>query len=129
MPKAAQKTTTAKANKPAKIDPAIEAVDRSRKADRVFFDRARVADEQPDNLTAERQLARAVASSERCGWELATTEPTTLAGASAMLNYIVDEPAVGLFDVGEMDWHETAFRTVTRALAKLARESRPAQAA
>ncbi|WP_298106489.1 hypothetical protein [Bradyrhizobium sp.] len=129
MPKAARKTTTAKAKKSEKIDPITVALDRCNGANRIFFDRARAADEQPDNQTAERQLARALASSERCGWELATTEPTTLAGASAMLTYIVDGPAVGLFDVGEMDWHETAFRTVTRALAKLARESRPAQAA
>jgi hypothetical protein len=38
-----------------------------------------------------------------------------------MLAYITSAPAVGLFDLGESDWHEDAFRSVIAGLAKLAR--------
>jgi hypothetical protein len=47
------------------------------------------------------------------------TEATTEAGASAMLTYITTGPITGLFELGETDWHETAFRTVVAALAKI----------
>jgi hypothetical protein len=63
---------------------------------------------------------------ERAAWKLARTKPTTAAGASALLTYIATEPAIGLFDLGEMDWHETAFRTVVSSLAKITRRSQRA---
>lgn len=53
-------------------------------------------------------------------------KPTTAAGASAMLNVIATEPTTGLFELGETHWHETAFRTVTAALAKITRQSQRA---
>jgi hypothetical protein len=55
---------------------------------------------------------RAASAEQRAAWKLARTKPTTAAGASAPLTYIATEPAVGLFDLGETEWHETAFRTV-----------------
>jgi hypothetical protein len=57
---------------------------------------------------------------------LASTKPATITGASAMLFYVAIAPAVGLFDLGEMDWHETAFRTVAASLAKITGQSRRA---
>ena len=120
MAKADRKTSTSKAKKPAKIDPSILALERHRKADQVFFARARVADQRRGDQKAEQKMNLASDAADNLAWELATTEPTTIAGASAVLNYIVEGPAVGLFDLGETAWHETAFKTVAAALAKLA---------
>jgi hypothetical protein len=65
--------------------------------------------------------ATARSAAHAAAWKLAKTTPTTLAGASTMLAYITSAPAVGLFDLGESDWHEDAFRSVIAGLAKLAR--------
>jgi hypothetical protein len=115
MPKAARQSITT--HKP---DPSIAALELHKKADQIFFKRASIADERPGNPPAERDKDRASAAAEHAAWELATTEPTTIAGAAALLRYIVDGPAVGLFDLGETAWHETAFRTVATALEKIA---------
>jgi hypothetical protein len=53
---------------------------------------------------------------------MARTKPSTVAGASAMLSFIATEPTTGLFELGETRWHETAFRTVTAALAKITQQ-------
>jgi hypothetical protein len=124
MSTATRKTSTATTKRLEKIDPSIVALDLHKKADQVFFARSRVADDRPDDHEAEQELDRASTAADHFAWELATTEPTTLAGASAVLSYIVDGPSVGLFDLGETAWHETAFRTVASALAKMARSSR-----
>jgi hypothetical protein len=68
----------------------------------------------------------AAAAAEKAAWKMARTKPTTAAGAAALLTYITTEPAVGLLDLGEMDWHETAFRNVAASLAKITRQSRRA---
>lgn len=126
MAKADRKTITSKAKKRAKIDPSILALEQHRKADQVFFACARVADERRGDQKAERKMNLASDAADNLAWELAKTEPTTIAGASAVLNYIVDGPSVGLFDLGETAWHETAFKTVARALSRIARKRREA---
>jgi hypothetical protein len=42
---------------------------------------------------------------------------------SGLLAYITTGPITGLFELGETDWHETAFRTVVASLAKITAQS------
>jgi hypothetical protein len=51
----------------------------------------------------------------------ARTKATTVAGASAFLKYVTFENVPGLFMAGEYDWHQTAFKSLKTALAKIAR--------
>jgi hypothetical protein len=53
---------------------------------------------------------------------MARTRASTAAGAAALLAYITTGPITGLSELGETHWHETAFRTVTEALAKITRQ-------
>jgi hypothetical protein len=68
-------------------------------------------------------LGDAISAAENAAWKMAQTKPTTVAGAAALLAYIATNPTNELFELGETDWHETAFRTVTAALAKITRQS------
>jgi hypothetical protein len=52
--------------------------------------------------------------------------PTTAAGAAALLAYIAIGPITGLFELGECRWHETAFRNVVASLARITRQSQQA---
>ena len=83
-------------------------------------------DERAGLANLRRDYDRANMAERRAAWKLARTKPTTAAGASAMLTYISTEPAVGLFDLGETDWHETAFRTVAASLAQITGQSKRA---
>jgi hypothetical protein len=114
MAKAARTTTTPKSNKG---DPTLAALKHHRKLRRTWVDTEQAKEE---GRACQCEVARAIEAEERAAWRLAKTKPTTVAGASALLNYIVDEPAVGMFELGETSWHETAFRTVAAALKKIA---------
>jgi hypothetical protein len=54
---------------------------------------------------------------------MAETKPTTTAGAATMLAYITTGAITGLFELGETDWHETAFRTAVASLAEITGQS------
>ena len=54
---------------------------------------------------------------------MARTKLITAAGAAALLEYVTTGPITGLFELGETDRHETAFRNVAASLAKIARRS------
>jgi hypothetical protein len=101
-------------------DPAFAALDNHRKRDRAFLDLCRA---QEAGLATEIDVRRASDAADDAAWRLARTEPTTEAGASALLTYITTGPITGLFVLGETDWHETAFRTVTAALAEITGQS------
>jgi hypothetical protein len=63
-------------------------------------------------------------------WKMARTEPTTTAGAAAMLRYLTRDPMYGIweaFEYGKAVWLETAFESLQRGLARLARESKRRQ--
>jgi hypothetical protein len=76
--------------------------------------------------TTQRDVDRASDAEEKAAWKLARITPTTAAGAAELLEYIAAGPITGLFELGETSWHETAFRTVTAALAKIARQPQKA---
>jgi hypothetical protein len=50
----------------------------------------------------------------------------TDAGAAALLEYVTIGPITGLFELGETDRHETAFRNIAASLAKIRRRSQQA---
>jgi hypothetical protein len=101
-------------------DPTFVAIEAHRKLDQVFLDLCRARDA---GLATERAVERANDEAEKSAWKMARTEPTTAAGASAMLTYITTRPLTGLFELGETDWHETAFRTVVASLANITGQS------
>jgi hypothetical protein len=72
-------------------------------------------------VVTEAELDRASDAVWDAGCRFARTRATTFAGASEMLSLITTGNTTGLFSVGRMDWHETAFRNVAAGLAKLAR--------
>jgi hypothetical protein len=78
-------------------------------------------DERAGLTALRRDHDRADSAVGRAALKMAQTEPTTAAGASALLSYIATDKGTGLFELGETDWHETAFRTVAAALAKITR--------
>jgi hypothetical protein len=152
MPKAVQQTTTSKKTN-APSDPCLVALDNHKRATTTWrnawpaleeaeLEAEHKHGERPDGdelagkewderagLTAlRREHDRASAAELRAAWKLAETEPTTVAGAAAVLAYITAEPAVGLFDLGETAWHETAFRTVAAALANITAQGKRAAA-
>ena len=100
------------------VDPIIRALENHQRLDRVSFDLVRTG-------APERDVERAGDAAERAAWRMARTRPTTSAGAAAVLAYITTEPVTGLFELGECDWHETAFRTVVAALAEIHRRGCP----
>jgi hypothetical protein len=85
------------------------------KADDGFLRLAREADASGDE--DDPGLARAKAMLSAADWILAETEPTTVAGAAAVLACITHANPVGLFDVGECTWHETALMSRCRRSA------------
>jgi hypothetical protein len=102
-----------------KLDPIIAAIENHQKLDTTWLDMERAADEAGLRTTKKRDLDRASAAAENAAWKMAKTEATTAAGCSAFLTYITTRPLTGLFELGETDWHETAFRTVAASLAKI----------
>jgi hypothetical protein len=96
----------------ASLDPIFAAIGNRKKLDRAWLDLER-AD------TRQRDAGRAHTAAEKAAWKMARTKPTTAAGASELLTYITTRPLTGLFELGETDWHETAFRTAVAALAKI----------
>ena len=72
----------------------------------------------------QRYIDEAHAAAESAAWQMARTEATTTEGAAEFLAYITVGSITGLFELGETGWHETAFRTVTTALAKISGMSR-----
>jgi hypothetical protein len=65
-------------------------------------------------------------AAENAAWKMARTRPITAAGAAALLEYITTRPTTGLFELGETNWHETAFRTVVASLADITGQSQQA---
>jgi hypothetical protein len=112
-------------------DPIFAEIESCKKLDMAWLDlrpilEAAEFEESADLAALRRNHDRAAAAAEKAAWKMARTKPTTAAGAAALLTYITTEPAVGLFDLGEMDRHETAFRNVAASLAKITRQSRRA---
>jgi hypothetical protein len=70
-------------------------------------------DECAGLATLRRDVDRARSAERRAAMQLAQTKPRTPAGAGALLGYT----KTLMFEVGEMDWHETALDTVIRSLA------------
>jgi hypothetical protein len=116
------------------VDPIFAAIENHKKLNRAWHDlcpvlEAAELDEEgygprpAADLTAlRRNEDHAHVAAEEAAWKMARTKPTTVAGASAMLSFIATNPTNGLFELGETRWHETAFRTVTAALAKITRQ-------
>jgi hypothetical protein len=103
-------------------DPVFAALDNHRKLDRLWLDYA--LEEAGGGSRHELDLKSEAA--EEAAWKLARTKPTTPAGAAEMLAYITTGPITGLFELGETDWHETAFRTVVASLAEITGQSNQA---
>jgi hypothetical protein len=70
-------------------------------------------DECAGLATLRRDVDRASSAEQRAAMQMARTKPRTPAGAGALLGYT----KTLMFEVGEMDWHETALETVIRSLA------------
>jgi hypothetical protein len=62
-----------------------------------------------------RDVEVATSAEQRAAMQMARTKPRTPAGAGALLAYT----KTLLFEVGEMDWHETALDTVAEALTTM----------
>jgi hypothetical protein len=130
MPKATQATTTKSNITPA--DPFIAARATLKRLDLKWLDMASARDaatEAGASGPSESDVEAASDQALAAAWEMARTEPTTTAGAAAMLRYLTRDPMYGLwkaFDYGKAVWLETGFQTLERSLAKMARGSRSA---
>ncbi len=123
MPKAATKNNRRRHARPAKstaADPILAAIANHKKLDRAWLE---VAGAKGDR---DAHARRGSDAAERAAWQMARTKPTTVAGAAALLKYITRGPITGLFELGETDWHETAFRNAAASLAEIARRSKRA---
>jgi hypothetical protein len=81
--------------------------------------------DQRVGLAALRRDVDRATSAEQCAaQEMARTKPCTPAGAGALLAYT----KTLMFEVGEMDWHETALDTVAEALWTMGKASQRLQA-
>lgn len=60
-------------------------------------------------------LDRALSAEGRASWKLASTKPTTPAGAGALLDYV----NTMMFKIGDMHWHKHALDTIVGALAAM----------
>ena len=69
---------------------------------------------------------RACDAAEKAAWKMARTKLVTAAGAAALREYVTTGPITGIFELGETDRHETAFRNVAASLAKITRRSQQA---
>jgi uncharacterized protein Yka (UPF0111/DUF47 family) len=83
-----------------------------------------ICDALNEDKATDKELDHAIDSFEQAAGHMSMTQPTTVAGASAMLKHVTQE----LFESGEQSWHKTAFSTVTAALAKIARQAQRAAA-
>jgi hypothetical protein len=100
------------------------AIENHQMLDKTWMDMERGADEAGLRTKKQRDLDRACAAAENAAWKMARTNPTAAAaGTSALLTYITTRPITGLFELGETDWHETAFRNVAASLAKITGQS------
>jgi hypothetical protein len=73
-------------------------------------------DKRAGIATQRRDCERALTVHSRAAWKLARTEPTTPAGAGALLAYVKEI----MSETGDMDWHPIALDTLVRALASMA---------
>jgi hypothetical protein len=94
-----------------------------KKLDRAWLDLAAALEKAGVRAVEQRDVDRASDAAENAAWKMARTKPSTAPGASALLTYIATGPITGLFELGETDWHETAFRTVVASLAKITLQS------
>jgi hypothetical protein len=131
MPKAKRINTT-----PA--DPIFVTIANHKRLDRKWLDMAAAVDGAEETGRRSKAYAEAHGITETdvetasdqalaASWKMARTEPTTTAGAAAMLRHLTKDPMYGLweaFEYGKAVWLETAFRTLERSLAKMARGSR-----
>jgi hypothetical protein len=90
-------------------DPIFTALENHKRLDRAWLDLEAALDKEQGDADRAHDAA----------WEMARTKPSTAAGAAALLAYITTGPITGLFELGETQWHETAFRTVVAALAQI----------
>ena len=127
MPKATAKSTTKKKSKaaPRKGDPIFAALENHKKRDRAWLDLEHAREARPRTIK-RRDVDRACDTAEKAALKVARTRPTTVAGVAALLTYITTEPVTGMFELGETQWHEAAFRTVTASLAKITGQSQRA---
>lgn len=123
----AANTNTMKRIAPA--DPIFAAIATHKRLERRWLDMARARDEAGASCPSASEVEHASEAGLAAAWSMARTEPTTVAGTAAMLRYLTKDPTNGLFELGEVIWLETAFRTLERSLAKMGRESRQAEAA
>lgn len=121
MPIAKKKTAPLPPARPI-VDPIFAAIENHKRFDRAWLDLE--ASLNGEGVGAVKQRAHDAA--ENAAWEMARTKPSTAAGASALLTYIATGPITGLFELGETQWHETAFRTVVASLADITGQSRRA---
>ena len=129
MAKAARRDTT-KQITPA--DPIFAAIATHKRLERRWLEMTRKRDEAVASGPSESEVERASEEGLAAAWLMAETEPTTAAGAGAMLRYLTHDPLYGLweaFEYGKAVWLETAFESLQRGLAKLARESGQAESA
>jgi hypothetical protein len=127
MPKATQATTTKSNITPA--DPYIAAFATHKRLDRKLLKIASARDAATEagvSGPSESEVELASDEALAAGWKMAETEPTTLAGAAAMLRYLTKGPncLFEAFKYGEVIWLTTGFKTLERALSKMARVSR-----
>jgi hypothetical protein len=127
MPKAAKQNITTRNTARSKADPSLAAIEHHQRLDRAYLDLCAALDRAGLLDVRQYDVDRAIDAEQSAAWKMARTKPTTAAGASAMLTYIAVRPISGLFELGETRWHETAFRTCTKALARITgRQSRSA---
>jgi hypothetical protein len=127
VPKATVTNTT---KQTAPTDPIFTAIATHKRLERKWLDMASARDAAteagasgPSETDVETASDLALAAS----WRMARTEPTTTAGAAHMLRHLTKDPNYGLweaFEYGQAVWLQTAFQTLERSLAKMARGSR-----
>jgi hypothetical protein len=101
-------------------DPIFAAIENHEKLDKTDMEMSRAYDE---GRVTQGDVDRAGTAAVQAAWAMAESEPTTAAGASAFLTYITTRPLTGLFELGETDWHETAFRTAVDSLSRIAKRA------
>jgi hypothetical protein len=124
MPKAARASTTKRPV--ASVDPVHSAIAKFKRLDRKYLDLARARDAATEagiSGPSESDLDAALSVATAAAWAMAETEPTTVAGAAAMLKHLGWDATNGLFVLDEVVWLETAMHALRRSLSKMARGS------